>query len=227
MSLLWLSLKRRWHLKQCRDSQIQSALSAPWPKSRLNWRDVSWLAIDIETTGLNPRGDQIISIGWVAIENGSIPMASIQRWLVKTRDSVGSSATIHYLRDEDLKQGTALRHALTALVNAMSGRICVFHNKALDTAFLSKALQQQFGICWFWPSADTLALELKRMQRQGKTPKNNDLRLAACRSRYDLPDYPLHDASHDALACAELFIAWAMHCGGKGPALKDCLNWSR
>lgn len=225
--MLWLTQKRRWYLSRCHDPQIKQALSTPWPNPKLNWRDTPWLAIDLETTGLDPRKNEIISMGWVAIDSATIPMTSIQRWLVKPTDTVGESATIHYLRDQDLQEGVGLRHGLTALVNAMAGRICIFHNKSLDTAFLSKAMRQQFGVSWFWPTVDTLKLEWKRMERKNQTPKKNDLRLSSCRQRYHLPDYPLHDASHDALACAELFIAWASHGGGKGPNLKDCLQWSR
>ena len=227
MSLFWLARKRNWYLKRCQQPDVCAALATPWPGDHLNWRQVPWLSVDIETTGLDPRRDQIISLGWVAIDNGCIPMTSIQRWLVKAGEGVGNSATIHYLRDEDLKQGIGLHHGLLALAHAMSGRVCIFHNKNLDTAFLGKAMAQQFGLSWFWPSVDTLTLELKRLRRQGKTPRSNELRLSSCRSRYGLPDYPLHDASHDALACAELFIAWAMHSGGKGPTLRDCLQWSR
>ncbi|MCG8668800.1 MAG: 3'-5' exonuclease [Pseudomonadales bacterium] len=219
--------KRQWQLRHCQDQAIKHALSAPYPDYKRNWKQTPWLAVDLETTSLEAKSGEIVSIGWVAIENGAIPLSSMQRWLVKPEGSVGQSATIHYLRDEDLAKGQGLRHALTALATAMSGRVCIFHNKQLDISFLEKAFQEQFSIGWFWPTIDTLKLEWKRLQRSGTTHfKRNELRLSNCRKRYQLPDYPLHDASHDALACAELFIAWASHSGGLGPSLKDCLRWS-
>jgi DNA polymerase-3 subunit epsilon len=41
------------------------------------------------------------------------------------------------------------------------------------------------------------------------------LRLAECRSRYNLPAYPAHNALMDALAAAELLLAQLDHKGKK------------
>lgn len=225
--MLWHKAKRAWYLRHCNDLQIKRVLSSPWPASKTNWRKVPWLAVDLEMTSLEAKAGEIISIGWVAINEGNIPLLSMQRWIVKAQASVGESATIHYLRDQDLDNGVGLRHALTALATAMRGRVCIFHNKSLDTSFLNQAFQQQFAVPWVWPTIDTLKLEWRRMQRRDQSIQRDQLRLDSCRRRYHLPNYPLHDASHDALACAELFVAWAAHSGGEGPSLEDCIRWSR
>ena len=49
-----------------------------------------------------------------------------------------------------------------------------------------------------------------------ETPiKSGDLRLQACRDRYNLPPYPAHNALIDALATAELLVAHASHRSGR------------
>ncbi len=223
MNNLW----RHWQLRQCTDPAVKEALSNPWPSPKNNWKQTPWLAIDLEMTSLNATEGEIVSLGWVAIDRGTIQINSMQRWLVKPENTVGESATIHYLRDEDLDTATGLHQALVALATAMSGRACVFHNKQLDTEFLHQAFVHHFNIPWNWPTADTLKLEWRRLERKGEHLKRDQLRLSECRKRYHLPDYPLHDASHDALACAELLLAWASHSGGEGPRLKECLAWSK
>lgn len=221
------TIQRDWRLRNCNDQTIKQALSSSFPNLKRNWKETPWLAIDLEMTSLDANTGEIVSMGWVAIDHGSIQLNSIQRWLVKPDTGVGHSATIHYLRDEDLDNGVGLRHGLTALASAMAGRVCIFHNKPLDTSFLDRAFQKHFNIPWFWPTIDTLKLEWRRLERNGDQLKQDQLRLSECRKRYHLPEYPLHDASHDALACAELFIAWASHSGGAGPRLRECLKWSK
>jgi DNA polymerase-3 subunit epsilon len=61
------------------------------------------------------------------------------------------------------------------------------------------------------PCVDTLVREHKLLNRREVPIKSGDLRLQACRDRYNLPPYPAHNALLDALATAELLIAHAKH----------------
>ena len=40
-------------------------------------RDNAWLAVDVETTGLDPSKDQLLSIGWVAVEGRDLSLIHI------------------------------------------------------------------------------------------------------------------------------------------------------
>jgi len=232
---VWWQSLQRWRQKQalnrCRNDTVKQILTQGWQQQTFSandpWQRIPWLAIDIETTSLSPQQGEIISLGWVAIDAGSVQLGSSQRWLIKPKQRVGDSATIHYLRDSDLTEGVTLSHGLLALVTALAGRVALFHNRQLDIAFLDRELRNLFSMPWCWPVVDTLLLEKNRLQHRSVPLQRNSLRLNECRRRYHLPDYPPHDASVDALACAELFIAWCKHAGGEGPKLKQCLNWSR
>ena len=62
------------------------------------------------------------------------------------------------------------------------------------------------------------------MLRQDAVIMPGSLRLHSCRQRYGLPHYPAHDALTDAVATAELLLAWAAHAGGRQEVrLGDCL----
>ena len=75
------------------------------------------------------------------------------------------------------------------------------------------------------PYIDTLQMEQRMMSRQGKVPPKNGLRLASCRTRYNLPDYPGHNALVDALATAELLLAQLTYRSGTGKlSLRDLVR---
>jgi DNA polymerase-3 subunit epsilon len=88
-----------------------------------------------------------------------------------------------------------------------AGKILVFHHAPLDMAYLNQASMELFSSPLLLPVMDTLAIEKKKLLRQQDHIKTGELRLAECRSRYNLPAYPAHNALMDALAAAELLLA--------------------
>lgn len=59
------------------------------------------LAVDMETTSLDPRHGSIVSIGWVPVENGVIMVVSAGHQLVydvQAQESVGDSGTSHTMQ---------------------------------------------------------------------------------------------------------------------------------
>ncbi|WP_417346876.1 exonuclease domain-containing protein [Ferrimonas sp.] len=181
------------------------------------------LALDLELTGLNPKEDEIISIGAVPIDAGRIQCGRAFYQLVKANGSVGHSATIHGIVDGQLEQALALSDALKRLWPLLQGKILVCHNAELDLAFLRRALQECGVSEAPLLAVDTLELEQRRLIRQGKPLSAGDLTLAACRDRHGLPYYQGHDALVDALACGELLLAQAAAMGGN-PGLGELLG---
>ena len=47
----------------------------PAPLGVCTLREQRWVVLDLETSGLNPNRDQVLSIGAVAIEDGAIDFA--------------------------------------------------------------------------------------------------------------------------------------------------------
>ncbi|TDT44492.1 DNA polymerase-3 subunit epsilon [Halospina denitrificans] len=227
---MWLTrLRRHWARHRYArhpfpEPALQKLLDMPWPAGKQPWNEASWLAVDLETTGLDPRTGYVISIGWVAIEGGSIQLNTARHLLIDSRNLVGDSATIHHIRDSDRSEGVDLPAALRMLARALNGRIALMHHSPLDTGFLRSALKEQFGFDWFHPTADTLELEKKRLFQREQNMPRHALRLNTCRERYGLPDSQAHNALEDALATAELFLAWANHYGSPGPKVRDCLT---
>jgi len=223
-----LALQRRYWLHRCAGSALASYLASPLPARTRSWRDCSFLALDIESTGLLPGRDEIVSIGWVVIEHGSVLASSAEHHLVRGSRTVGSSAGIHGLRDCDREQGEELAGVCAQLLAVLRGRVLLAHHAVLDLALLDRACRALYGAPLCCPAVDTLRIEQRRLALRQHTAQPGDLRLDACRRRYGLPEYPAHDALGDAFAVAELLLAQASHAGGaRAPSLGRLLALSR
>lgn len=180
----------------------QPALSTPID-------EVPLLAVDVETTGLDPAKDRVLSIGWVPVQGNSIDLSGAGYCLICTEgaESVGESATIHGLTDDALDQGLSPKEAVTQLLEALAGRVMLAHYSAIEREFLSALCRKECGSGLRVGIVDTFELERRHMERMGTYPRGEDLRLPRVRQRYDLPYYAAHNALSDALSCAELFLA--------------------
>jgi DNA polymerase-3 subunit epsilon len=182
----------------------------PAPDAATELAELPLLAVDVETTGLNPRTDRLLSVGWVPVDGRSVSLAGATETVIADQAGpagVGESATLHGLTDDELAGGVPAQEALTALLDAMSGRVLLAHFADIESGFLSVACRRLFGARLEVPVVDTLELERRHMERMATLPRGEDLRLPRVRARYGLPDYRSHRAVTDALACAELYLA--------------------
>ncbi|MBY6188532.1 3'-5' exonuclease [Marinobacter hydrocarbonoclasticus] len=198
------------------------------PRGAQDYREIEMLALDLELTGLDVKQDAILSIACVPIIGGRLVLAEAWHQLVNIDGGVGQSATIHGIHDRHLEGAMSLKQALSELLPRLSGRVLVCHHGGLDLGFLQSGLQAHFGQGLPLDVVDTLQIEQRRLQRQGTILKADTLKLAQCRRRYGLPDYPGHNALTDAIACGELLLAQASALAGRGRlSLAELLSLSR
>jgi DNA polymerase-3 subunit epsilon len=166
------------------------------------------LAVDFETTGLNPKKDQILSIGFVAIENNAVKLSTAYHKVIKTKGKLDeTNVVIHSITDDHKSQGESLQKVVEDLLLALAGKVMLVHFANIEKNFLTKACQQLYGVAPVFPMIDTLMLAKRRLDRS-PTPYNaSELRLFTLRERHLLPRYSAHNALLDALATAELFFA--------------------
>ncbi|WP_394204130.1 exonuclease domain-containing protein [Shewanella waksmanii] len=169
--------------------------------------DVPLMAVDLEMTGLDANFDQILSIGLVPIVRGQLQLANAQHQLVSIDGSVGQSAAIHGILDSQLDGALSPEKAMAWFLEQSRGHLLVAHHAPLDIAFLQQGilglLKEPINLL----AIDTMAIEKRRLLRQHEVLKEGELRLGACRSRYNLPVYTAHNALIDAIACGELLTA--------------------
>lgn len=167
------------------------------------------ISVDLEMTGLDATQNQIIAIGWTQLDHGRIRMASNRHFLINAGQSVGHSAAIHELMDQDVAGGVPLEVGLEALFEAARGRVWVFHHASLDVSFLQQACNTWAGVVMPFKVLDTMQMELTMRKRRSLPVHHGDLQLTKLRANYNLPVYTAHNALIDACATAELLLAIA------------------
>ena len=192
------------HVEACAELHIDKLINTPV------------ISVDLELTGLDAMKNHIIAIGWTQVDQGRIRFGSNRHIMVNTKQSVGDSAAIHELMDNEVAEGVPLETGLQALFEAAVGRVWLFHHAGLDVAFLQQACLGWAGIAPPFAVLDTLQMELAMRRRRDQLVKQGDLQLTALRSHYHLPRYTAHNALIDAFATAELMLAIASRIDPSG-----------
>ena len=220
-----LELRRRWYLKQAPPGPLRDYLANPFPPAARDYRKVSYLALDLETTGLNQKKDHILSLGWVQLQGDRIDLHSAcHRLIYTTRAIPESSAVIHQITDDQAATGEALTVVIRQLLDALAGKVLIAHHAAIEVGFLRRACRTCFGGDFIAPVIDTQRVAIRTLQRRQIAYRSAALRLQSLREQYHLPRYGAHHALNDALAAAELFLAQAAYKdGGRGVQLRDFL----
>jgi len=194
--------------------------------------EVPFVAMDFETTGLNPDEHEIISIGLVPFDLHRIYLRQTQEWFVQPkRQLTHDSVAIHRITHSQLQSAPDLSEVLGPLLEALNGRIAVVHFRYIERDFLFNAVERLTGEQLMFPMIDTMEIE-DRYHRQAfgtrfkqlLRGRKESVRLADSRERYSLPRYQLHSAHIDALATAELLQAQVHHHFESGARLRDI--WS-
>jgi DNA polymerase III subunit epsilon len=185
---------------------------APW---RTSWRAARFIAVDVETTGLDPRRDEVISFAAVPVEGGRIVAGQAVRGLVRPAAPLSPrSIEIHGLRAQDLAAAPPPPQALAPLMRAMRDRILVAHVARVERAFL----RARHGPLERWlphPEVDTALLwRLLGIERGEGDPGSRSL--ADIAASLGLPAHRPHEAEGDALTTAQAFLALATHLEAHG-----------
>ncbi len=183
------------------------------------WDEVVYCALDLETSGLRPRGDEILSLAAIPIRGGVIRYGERFASAVRPPDPEGLSQAglrAHHLLPGDLAAAPALPELLPRLDARLREGVLLLHHAPLDLAFLRRAYRQA-GARWPRPPVvDTVTL-LRRLERRlhllQAYPAPLPLALGAARARLGLPPHHQHDALADALATAELFLVLRARLG--------------
>lgn len=218
-----LEERRNWWTRKMPACPLRDYYEVPFPYMDTDWRQVDYLALDFETTGLDSKNDQILSAGFTLLQGETLLLGEAEHILIRpTVDIPEASAVVHGILDDQAAEAQPLEIVLPFLLKALSGRVLLAHHAAIEYEFLNTACQQLYGYPFLAPVVDTLALEVRHYRSRDMAIKSGDLRLAKARDRYNLPRYPAHNALTDAIAAGELFLAQvAKRVSKKAIRLKD------
>lgn len=207
--------------------------SAPrWPRGT-PLADLELLALDLETTGLDPDRHEVLSVGLVPLVGLEVHLGGARHLRVRPRGEVGGSAVVHGLTDDALAGAPPLEAVLPEVLRALVApdgrrRVLLAHFAQVETGFLRAACRRAHGRAPRLQVVDTLEVERRLLPPDpdgaGADADPAALRLDACRARHRLPRYPAHSALTDAVACGELLLAQAARLEqrlGRPPRLAD------
>ena len=174
------------------------------------WRLARFVAVDVETTGLNPRRDEVLSFAAVPVESGRIlPGATVSGLVRPEAPPPASSIEIHGLRAADLAAAPPAREALAPLAAVLDGCIPVAHAAWVERAFLRQPLRA-LGFALPRRMVDTAVLWRALCIERGDGDPGW-CALPAVAAGLDLPSHRPHVAEGDALTTAQAFLALATH----------------
>ena len=200
----WQSVQRQWQLRQLTDPAFAFLFDPPPPDE--------WVSLDCETTGLNVRSDEIISIGAVRIVGQRILTSQRLELLVRPDKGVSAeSVRIHRLRSSDVAQGLPLDEAMRQLLHFIGSRPLVGYYLEFDVAMLQRAIRPLLGVGLPQPKIEISALYYDHKLRQLPPYQQHDnadidLRFDTLMADLQLPRRDAHDALNDAVMAALAFI---------------------
>ena len=201
----WLAqAKRAWQQHHLSDPAYAFVLEPPPPNE--------WVSLDCETTGLNRRSDEIISVGAVRIVGDRIMTSERLELLIRPEKGVSAdSVRIHRLRERDLEGGLPKDEAMRRLMRFIGSRPLVGYYLEFDVAMLNRAIWPLLGMGLPQPKIEVSAMyydykfkQLPPYQQQATT--EIDLRFATLMQDLALPEREAHDALNDAVMAAMAFI---------------------
>jgi DNA polymerase-3 subunit epsilon len=200
------------------------------PPGRTSWRAARFVVVDVETTGLDPRRDEVVAFAALPVEGGRVRVGGAVEGLVRSRrPSSRRSILVHGLRDEDLAGSPVPAAALAPLAEALRGRIPVAHAAWLERAFLRRALRSTPRRAPLRFVDTALLWRLLCVHRGDPDPGFRPLGDVA--AALGLPAHRPHEAEGDALTTAQAFLALATHLEvhdhGHVGALRGAAWWLR
>jgi len=193
---------RRWALKlkqrQLKQSCYAFLFDAPPPNEVV--------VFDTETTGLNPKKDEILSIGAVIVkENKILTSQKFELFVKPSKDIKEESIKIHQIRNIDLQNGCEPQEAIEAFLHFIGSCPLVGYYIEFDVAMINQYTKRLLGIKLPNPQ-----IEISGIYHDKKIKfipdATIDLRFDVIMKDLGLETFGKHDALNDAIMTAMIYL---------------------
>ena len=164
------------------------------------------VVFDCETTGLNPKIDEIISIGAVKVKGNKILTSQALHLFVKQNAPISAkSITIHQIRDCDLGNAIDIDDAIDEFLHFIGNRPLVGYYLEFDVNMINKYTKPSMGV-----TLPNITKEISAIYYDKKIstiPQGNiDLRFDTIIADLGIPKLKAHDALSDAIMTAMMYL---------------------
>ncbi|RZB38100.1 MAG: DNA polymerase III subunit epsilon [Desulfobacteraceae bacterium Eth-SRB2] len=167
----------------------------------MDLKDTKFCVIDLETTGLNVKRDEIIAFACVPVQELKLMVNYAYYTLVKPEKYKIESMKYHGISIDDLEKAPSFNEAANNILKTLDG-IIVGHSIEFDYMFLKKSFKK-IGIKFEKDIIDIILIE-KWLAKKDKNMKL-DVTIEGLMNRYGLKDYYRHNAFADAFFTAQIF----------------------
>lgn len=202
--MIWpFSRGPRIALPEAGTKRLAALKSAPKTDPHVPLADLRWVVVDVETGGLNPHADPLLSIGAVEISDGQIHLGtSFEAGLQQEAATSHQNILVHGLTHSQQLSGMAALDALLDFAEFAAGGPYVAFHAGFDRTALEVAGQKELG--WNFPGrwVDAAVIAPMLFPDLASGRRSLDDWLAAL----SIQNYARHSAVADAAATAQLWL---------------------
>ena len=165
------------------------------------------VVLDCETTGLNPRIDEVIAVAAIVIRGSRIMTSEAYKAIIRAdRVPTSESIKVHQLRARDVAEGRPMHEVLPELLRFIGGRPIVGYYVDFDVRMLDRYVLRYIEAKL--PNRRIEVSEIYYSLKYGGAPPGTvlDLRFRSILSDLGIPSLALHDPFNDALMTAMMYV---------------------
>lgn len=202
--MLWFSGKDRPELPEWWLTYHQKNRLPIRPKTTLD--SLTFSVIDIETTGLDPMKDSIITFAAIRIQNRKILVGDSLEIIFNQNFRIDTAIPVHELTRGDKEKGMPPGDATAIILNFIGNTILVGFHIQFDCSFINQLLKKLTGNKLMNPCLDLYSL-IRRIEDPVHTlhPAVHKNLGQLCQA-YGVEFRDPHTAGGDAFATAQLFL---------------------
>ncbi len=165
-----------------------------------------YVVFDTETTGLDVKKDEILSIGAVKIKGNKILTSQTFKVFIQNSCEINSkSIEVHQIRPIDLVDARTTEVAIKEFLNFIGSRPLVGYYLEFDVAMINKELKSILGIKL--PNKMIEVSEIYFDKTIALIPQGNiDLRFDTILTTCEVPNMGAHNAVNDAITTAMVYL---------------------
>lgn len=191
-------IKNRYRKSKLKNSDFEFLFDEPLEEE--------YVSLDCETTGLNVKKSEILSIGAVKIVDNKVELSdSFERFMTPTCNISEDSIKIHHIRPCDIKDSDESKVAIEELLHFIGNRTLVGYYIDFDIAMINKYAKSILGT-----TIPNKRIELSSMYYKRHRKKSShefvDLKFDTIMKNLDLPKLGQHDALNDAVMSAMIYL---------------------
>jgi DNA polymerase-3 subunit epsilon len=193
-------------------------LTSPTRSSLIS--ELSYCAVDLETTGLDLKADEIVAFACVPIQRSRILVSEATYTLVRPERYRIDAMKYHGISLNDLEHAPSFKDIANKILEVLDGTI-LGHSVHFDLEFLKRDLQR-LGLELRREALDVALIDRWLAREQGQL--GQDESFEGMMSRYGLRASYRHNALADAFFVAQIFQLQMARLEGRGITTKAQLQ---